>query len=40
MLNNLKGWLFRVKGEEADPVLRRVQAVAGLHAGQPQEAEA
>ena len=37
MLSNLKGWLSRVKGEGADPVLKRVQAVAELHAGQPQE---
>jgi len=37
MLNNLKGWLSRVKEGGADPVLRRVQAIAELHAGQPQE---
>ena len=40
MLSNLKGWLSHVKGEEADPILKRVQAIAGLHAVQPQEAKA
>jgi len=40
MLNNLRGWLSRVEQEGADPVLERVQTVAELHAGQPQEARA
>lgn len=40
MLNNLKGWLSRVKREGADPVLGRVQAVAEFHAGKPQEVRA
>jgi len=37
MLDNLKGWLSRVKQEGADPVPGRVQVIAELHAGQPQE---
>ena len=40
MLNNLNGWLSRVKQEGAGPVLERVQAIAELHARQPQEAKA
>lgn len=37
MLDNLKGWLSRVKQEGADPVPGRVQVIAELHAGQPRE---
>ncbi|KAF9650925.1 hypothetical protein BDM02DRAFT_3185071 [Thelephora ganbajun] len=37
MLNNLKGWLSCVKEEGADPLLKRVQVIAELHAGRPQE---
>jgi len=36
MLNNLKGWLYRVEQEGTNPVLERVQAIAELHAGQPR----
>lgn len=37
MLSDLKGWLSRMKEEGADPVLQRVQVIAELHAGKPQE---
>ena len=35
MLDNLKGWLSRVKEGGGDPVLKRIQSIAKLHAGQP-----
>ena len=40
MLSNLKEWLSRVKEEGADPVLKRVQAIAEFHARQPQGVKA
>lgn len=36
MLDNLNGWLSRVKQEGTNTVLERVQTIAELHAGQPR----
>ena len=36
MLSNLEGWLSHVKGEGIDPVLKRVETIAELHAREQQ----